>query len=168
MTHYQLKFLISRVVLFLHVLWKFSQINLYVKVDKTVSLKVKRSETIENLRVLLRHKEGVSKDLQLLEFNGKEICDRSGSVTHCGIQNNSTISLRQMSGKKLYFKFPSNKETIERRATSNDTFSSIKFGILMTKGILLNQYSLYYAGKLIKDFMTVASLNIQGAEATIS
>ena len=73
-----------------------------------------------------------------------------------------------MSGKKLYFKFPSNKETIERCATSNDTFSSIKFGILMTKGILLNQYSLYYAGKLIKDFMTVASLNIQGAEATIS
>ena len=107
MTHYELKFLISRVVLFLHVLWIFSQINLYVKVNKTVSLKVRRSETIENLRVLLRHKEGVSEDLQLLEFNGKEICDHSGSVTHCGIQNNSTISLRQMSEKKLHFKFRS-------------------------------------------------------------
>lgn len=94
--------------------------------SKKVSLKVKKSVTIENLRVLLRQKEGVSEELQLLEFNDEKICDRNVS---------------EIFRKKLYFKFPSNKKTRELHVTSNDTFSSIQSEIILTEGILLDQYS---------------------------
>ncbi|TXG72353.1 hypothetical protein EZV62_000932 [Acer yangbiense] len=45
--------------------------DLYFMVRKTIAMKVKKSETIGNLKVMLREKEGISEDLQVLSFNGQ-------------------------------------------------------------------------------------------------
>lgn len=127
-------------------------------------MKVKRTETVKYLKVMLSEKEGISEDHQLLSRNdhGGFPLYASESIMDCGIVNNCTIRLKEFSWKKLYFKTPPNEKTIELEVKTSTSFHWIKPIIQETEGIRSDDYSLYYAGNLISYLRTVASLHIEG------
>ncbi|KAK9182922.1 hypothetical protein WN944_026070 [Citrus x changshan-huyou] len=118
------------------------EINLYVKVNKTVSLKVRRSETIENLRVLLRHKEGVSEDLQLLEFNGKEICDHSDEKVSFSVETPA-------------------EDTIEVEVRCMHTVLDLKKIVESITGFPSDDWDLFHGRARLQKVKTLASYDIQ-------
>lgn len=62
---------------------------------------------------------------------------------------------------KLIVFIPSNERTFELQAKNHETVESIKILIQLKKGILPEQYSLFFRGKLLEDNKTLASLDIQ-------
>ncbi|TXG46409.1 hypothetical protein EZV62_028091 [Acer yangbiense] len=123
-------------------------------------MKVKKSETIENLRVMLREKEGISEGLQKLSYNGQRLLHDSRRIMDEDIAMNSTIYLQEQSQKKLLFKMPSNEKSFELEVMTCYSFHRIK-GIIRSKvGIHPNEYTLYY-GKPVLISWFVASLGIK-------
>ncbi|KAJ4722750.1 Polyubiquitin [Melia azedarach] len=116
---------------------------------------------------MLRENEGISENLQVLSFDGQRLGVSGSSIMDYGILKNSTITVEELSWKKLYFTMSSNEKTIELKVRYTDSFHRIKSVIWEKEGIHSYQYSLYYAGKLVEDYRTVASLNIQSNEATL-
>ncbi|KAH7856383.1 hypothetical protein Vadar_000807 [Vaccinium darrowii] len=68
---------------------------------------------------------------------------------------------------KLIVFIPSNKRTFELQAKNHETVENIKLLIQLKKGILPEQYSLFYRGKLLEDNKTLASLDIQSESASL-
>ncbi|KAM7485387.1 hypothetical protein LguiA_001396 [Lonicera macranthoides] len=110
------------------------EINIYLKVIKIVALKVKRSETIRNLKALLWEKEDVSEHFQELYFSGV---------------------------MKLFVTIISKQKTIEIDAQIQDTIKSIKSKVQAKEGILSHRFSLFYDGTLLENNRTLASFDIK-------
>ncbi|KAK0608269.1 hypothetical protein LWI29_028144 [Acer saccharum] len=123
-------------------------------------MKVKKSETIENLKVMLREKEGILENNQDLYFGYNSLLN-GGRINDYHIHKNSIVSVNELSPIKIYVKLPSNKKTLEFKVNNSDTIADLKDNIRYLGRIQLENYSLYYAGKLVEDSMTVASLEIQ-------
>lgn len=128
---------------------------------------MKRSETIKNLKALLCDKEAVSEHFQELYFSGEHLND-DHKLIDCGIQKNSTLHLfLQTSGvMKLFVTIISKQKTIEIEAQFQDTIESIRSKVQAKEGILSHRFSLFYAGKLLENSRTLASLGIEG-ESTL-
>ncbi|KAK1591904.1 hypothetical protein Q3G72_015703 [Acer saccharum] len=83
--------------------------DLYFKVRKTIAMKVKKSETIENLKVMLRKKEGISEDLQIdvpvnrqrLMF-GRQMLEDNKDLAHYSIEDGFTLRELTSRGSALY------------------------------------------------------------------
>lgn len=140
----------------------FAQIDIYLKVIKTVAVKVKKSETIKNLKTMFWEKEGVPEISQELFFAGDQLKDDK-TLLDCGIPRNSTLHLfiQDSFGMKIYVEIPSNQKTIVVEAKKQYTVQNIKSMIQALEGIQPDQYSLFHAGKLLEDNRTLALLNLQ-------
>lgn len=140
----------------------FAQIDIYLKVIKTVAVKVKKSETVKNLKTMFWEKEGVPEISQELFFAGDQLKDDK-TLLDCGIPRNSTLHLfiQDSFGMKIYVKIPSNQKTIVVEAKKQYTVQNIKSMIQALEGIQPDQYSLFHAGKLLEDNRTLALLNLQ-------
>lgn len=146
----------------------FAQIDIYLKLIKTVAVKVKKSETIKNLKTMFWEKEGVPEISQELFFAGDQLKDDK-TLLDCGIPRNSTLHLfiQNSFGMKIYVKIPSNQKTIVVEVKKQYTVQNIKSTIQALEGIQPDQYSLFHAGKLLDDNRTLASLNLQN-ESTLN
>ncbi|GMP55948.1 hypothetical protein CsSME_00020598 [Camellia sinensis var. sinensis] len=124
--------------------------NIYLKVIKTVALKVKTSETIRNLKAMLREKEGISENIQELFFTGERLNNDQKLVDY-GIQTHSTLHLILQNSCPINFfiYIPSNQKIFELEAKTRDTVQNIKSLIQDKKGIQPDYNS------------TLAFLNIQ-------
>ncbi|XP_059629499.1 polyubiquitin-like [Cornus florida] len=118
--------------------------------------------TIKNVKATFRSKEGISENLQELFLKGERLQDYKKLVDY-GIKTNSTLHLvLQASGAiKLLINIPSHKKTVEVEAKPKDTIQNIKLLIQAKEGIQADKYTLIYAGKLLEDNRTLASLEIQ-------
>ncbi|KAK1590993.1 hypothetical protein Q3G72_000462 [Acer saccharum] len=67
-------------------------INLYFKIIKTIAMKVNRSDTIKDIKVMLDEEEHVPEDVQELFFVGDHLRDGQRILDY-GIPRNSTIHL---------------------------------------------------------------------------
>ncbi|GLT76894.1 hypothetical protein SLA2020_485280 [Shorea laevis] len=137
------------------------EINIYLKIMKTVTCKVKPSETVKDLKESLHEKGLVSENIQRLFFADQLLEDNERLVDY-GIQRNSTVSLivQDFVGMKLFVEIPSGQRTIVVEARPNDTVESIKSVIQVKEGIHSDQFMLVYDGILLEEDRTLASLNI--------
>jgi ubiquitin len=137
------------------------QICLYTKIETTLALKVKRHETISNLKALLSEKAGISENLQDLFFAGNRLMNDRRLVDY-DIQQGSTVDLvlQNVFGIRLYVKKLSDQEIIEIEARSTDTIQNIKLIIQTKEGIHSDQYTLVHNGKVLEDERILSSLNI--------
>jgi ubiquitin C len=138
------------------------QMNIYLKTIKTLAFKVKKSDTITDLKALYREKEGVSEHFQEIFFSGERLTDEQNLID-CGVQENSNLDLYiGYSGLlKLFITIISKQKTVEIEAKIKETIGTIKSKICLKEGISLsNQFSLYHNGALLDDFRTLASIGI--------
>jgi len=124
-------------------------------------MKVKRNETILNLKALLSEKAGISDNLQELFFVGNRLMN-DGRLVDYGIQQGSTVHLfvQNVFGMRVYVKTPSDKKIIAVEVRSFDTIQNIKSIIQAKEGIQSDQYSVVHNGKVLEDDRILSSLNI--------
>jgi ubiquitin C len=131
-----------------------------MKIKSTVALKVKRHETISNLKALLSEKAGISDNLQELFFDGNRLMNDRRLVDY-GIQQGSIVHLvlQNAFGMKIHVKTPLDQKIIAIEARSFDTIQNIKSIIQAKEGIHSDQYTLVHNGKVLEDERILSSLN---------
>ncbi|KAL3507612.1 hypothetical protein ACH5RR_032994 [Cinchona calisaya] len=143
------------------------EIKICLKVMKTVTFTVKKSDTVRDVKARLNDKEGISECLQELFFTGERLRDDQRLVD-CGIQHTCTLNVfvQNLVPIKLFIKIPSNQKVVMVEARICDTIQNVKSCIAAKEGISSHKYNLIYAGKPLEDEKTLASLNIQ-SESTL-
>ncbi|XP_052208607.1 polyubiquitin-like [Diospyros lotus] len=138
------------------------EMNIYLKVIKTVALKVRTVDTVKNVKKILHEKEGISENLQELFCNGDRLKDDFKLVDY-GIQADSTLHvvLQNFHSMELFVYMPSQQKTLTVEAKLCDTVQDVKSFIHAREGIGSDSYTLFHSGKLLEDNRTLASLNIQ-------
>ncbi|KAK3190365.1 hypothetical protein Dsin_029926 [Dipteronia sinensis] len=141
------------------------EINLYFKIIKTIAMKVKRSDTIKDIKAMLDEEEHVPEDVQELFFAGDHLRDGQRILDY-GILRNSTVHLvhREPYWMTLHFKMPSNEKTIKLEVQEHYTIQKIKSIIQDEEGICPCDFEIYSCGKLLENHRTMASLNIQSED----
>lgn len=145
------------------------EININLKVIKTVqtvALKVKKSDTIHELKTKLQSMEGVSAKLQELFLSGNHLKDNK-MLADYNIRDGSTINLHVRMGQemKIYVEMPMGK-TISLNVKECDTIQRIKAMIHDKHHIPAERQTLILGGTALQDTHTLSACNVT-TESTI-
>ncbi|PHT49761.1 hypothetical protein CQW23_09508 [Capsicum baccatum] len=135
--------------------------TIYLKVIKTVALKVKESDSIGNVKALLHDKEGIPECLQKLVSKGVELRDEQKLVDYHIIKNSTLDAYVEDSvPKMLLVKRPFPEGTVTVYSRINDTIRDIKSRIGAKEKINMDTFSLFHENNFLEDDKTVGFYNI--------
>ena len=128
--------------------------------DKTLSLDVEASDSINSIKTKIREKEDIPRNQQRLLFEGKLLEDGK-TLSDSNIQENYMLQLvlRQFSGMQIFVKTLTGK-TITLDADPSDSIESIKAAIEDKEAIYSDKHRLIFKGKELTDDRTLSDYSI--------
>ncbi|KAM3340653.1 ubiquitin-NEDD8-like protein RUB2 [Capsicum galapagoense] len=137
--------------------------TIYLKVIKTVALKVKESDSIGNVKVLLHDKEGIPECIQQLFIKGVRLMDEQKLVDYPIIKNSTLHAYVEDSVPRiLLMKRPYTEGTIMVYSRINDTIRDIKSRIGTKEKINTHRFSLFHENNFLEVDKTLGYYNIDG------
>ena len=137
------------------------QIFVKTLTGKTITLEVESSDTVENVKTMIRDKEGIFPNFQRLTCAGKQLRDGhtlsdyniQESTLHLGcwpLHRDIRIFVKTLTGK-----------TITLEVNTSDTVENVKTKIQDKEGIPPNHQQLMFVGKQLENDLCLAYYNIQ-------